>query len=169
MSRTRNAGTVIATLIRVTARKGATIAAGAQKICVGAHSGAPASAAPTLYARLGGEAGVSAIATALIDRVSADPRLGRSFQDTNLKRIKKLLAEQLCDLAGGPCHYSGDPMKEVHAGHHISEAEFYGMVQTLRDILHERHIDTASTNELLRLLAPMKRDVVEPAQAEAHR
>jgi hemoglobin len=117
----------------------------------------------TLYARLGGQAGVAAISNTLIDRVSSDPRLGRSFEDTDLKRIKRLLAEQLCDLSGGPCHYSGDPMREVHAGHHISEADFYGMVETLRTILKERHVGIAATNELLRLLAPMKRDVVEAA------
>ncbi len=133
----------------------------------GALCSAPAAArdAQTLYARLGGEPGVSAISSALIDRVASDPSLGRSFKDSNLPRIKKLLAEQLCDLSGGPCHYSGDSMKEVHAGHHISEADFYGMVSTLRDILRERHVDLGTTNELLRLLAPMKRDVVEPAQS----
>jgi hemoglobin len=118
--------------------------------------------AGTLYARLGGDSGVTAIATELIDRAAADPKLGRSFKDTNLKRIKKLLAEQLCELAAGPCRYSGDSMKEVHAGQHISQSEFYTMVDLLRDILRRRHVDLASTNELLRLLAPMKRDIVEP-------
>jgi hemoglobin len=119
--------------------------------------------AGTLYARLGGDSGVTAIATELIDRAAADPKLGRSFTDTNLKRIKKLLAEQLCELAAGPCRYSGDSMKEVHAGLHISQSEFYSMVDLLRDILRQRHVDLGSTNELLRLLAPMKRDIVEPA------
>jgi hemoglobin len=128
---------------------------------------AVADASPaTLYERLGGESGVAAISDTLIDRVSADPRLGRSFKDTNLGRIKKLLAEQLCDLSGGPCHYTGDSMKEVHAGHHISQAEFYGMVDSLRTILKERHVGIGATNQLLRLLAPMKRDVVEPARTE---
>jgi hemoglobin len=117
-----------------------------------------------LYDRLGGEAGVAAIADTLIDRVSADPVLGRSFKDSKLERIKKLLAEQICDLSGGPCHYSGDSMKEVHAGHHISEAEFYGMVADLREVMKERHVSQGAANELLRLLAPMKRDVVEPAR-----
>jgi hemoglobin len=116
-----------------------------------------------LYDRLGGQAGVAAICDSLIDRVSADPTLGRSFKDTNLERIKRLLAEQICDLSGGPCHYSGDSMKEVHAGHHISEAEFFGMVADLRDVLKERHVSQGAANELLRLLAPIKRDVVEPA------
>jgi hemoglobin len=117
----------------------------------------------TLYARLGGPSGVAAISDSLIDRVASDPRMGRSFKDSDLHRIKRLLAEQLCDLSGGPCHYSGDSMKEVHAGHHISEADFYGMVETLRTILKERRVGVAATNELLRLLAPMKRDVVEAA------
>jgi hemoglobin len=129
-------------------------------------SGIAASAAPRLYDRLGGEAGVAAIAGSLIDRVSADPKLGRSFKDSNLDRIKKLLAEQICDLSGGPCRYSGDSMREVHAGHHISEAEFFGMVADLRAVLKERHVSQGAVNELLRLLAPMKRDVVEPAQSD---
>jgi hemoglobin len=130
-------------------------------------SGIAASPAPRLYDALGGEAGVAAIADSLIDRVSADPKLGRSFKDSNLDRIKKLLAEQICDLSGGPCRYSGDSMREVHAGHHISEAEFFGMVADLRAVLRRRHVSQGATNELLRLLAPMKRDVVEPAQPAA--
>src|SRR6202167_1425067 len=132
--------------------------------CFAVAAAGAAGAAPTLYDRLGGEAGVAAISGSLIDRVSSDPVLGRSFKDANLKRIKKLLAEQICDLSGGPCHYSGDSMKEVHAGHHISEAEFYGMVDTLRRILKQHQVSLSATNELLRLLAPMKRDIVEPAQ-----
>jgi len=124
--------------------------------CLGA-----AHAATTLYARLGGESGVKTIADTLIDRVVANPLTGPTFKDTKISRIKRLLAEQICDLSGGPCHYSGDPMKEVHAGHHISEAQFYVLVDTLRDVLKEQHVSLAATNELLRLLAPMKRDVVE--------
>lgn len=129
-----------------------------------AGSGAAQPTAP-LYDRLGGEAGVSAIAATLIDRVVADPVTGPSFEDTRIDRIKRLLAEQICELAGGPCHYSGDSMKDVHAGHHISEAQFYIMVDKLRGVLEERKVDLGARNELLRLLAPFKRDVVQPARA----
>jgi hemoglobin len=122
-------------------------------------------ASPTLYARLGADEGVRAIAGTLIDRVAADPVMGRSFVDVNLKRVKRLLAEQICELSGGPCHYSGSPMREAHAGLHISQADFYGMVTTLREVLAERHVALGATNELLRLLAPMKRDVVEAGKA----
>ena len=129
--------------------------------------GAARAAQPRLYERLGGAAGVAAIADTLIDRVAADPKLGRSFKETNLDRIKRLFAEQICDLSGGPCRYSGDSMKEVHAGHQISEGEFFGMVGELREVLKERHVSQGAVNELLRLLAPIKRDVVEPARTAA--
>jgi hemoglobin len=126
---------------------------------------AAANSQPRLYDRLGGAAGVAAIADSLIDRVAADPKLQRSFKDTNLDHIKKMLAEQLCALSGGGCLYTGDSMKETHAGHHISEAEFYGMVDELRQVLKQRGVALGATNELLKLLAPMKRDIVEAPPA----
>jgi hemoglobin len=122
-----------------------------------------ADAGTSLYTRLGGEAGVAAISNTLIDRVAQDPRLGQSFKDANLGHIKQMLAEQICELSGGPCRYSGDSMKQSHTGHHIGEAEFYGMVADLRVILKDQRVSQGATNELLRLLAPMKRDIVEPA------
>lgn len=120
---------------------------------------------PVLYDRLGGHDGLAAIATQLIERVAADPALGHSFEGTNRRKIAEHLAEQLCELSGGPCHYSGDPMRVVHAGHAISEREFFGMVEALEDILKARGVALADRNRLLRLLAPMKRDVVNvPAE-----
>lgn len=121
----------------------------------------PAASAATLYDRLGGEAGVHAIADALIDRAAADPVMGRSFADVNLKRVKRLLAEQFCELSGGPCRYTGSSMREAHAGLHISQAEFYDLVNTLRQVLSERRVPLGARNELLRLLAPMKREVID--------
>jgi hypothetical protein len=38
------------------------------------------------------------------------------------------------------------------------------MVDTLRRILKQQHVSLSATNELLRLLAPMKRDIVEPPE-----
>ena len=130
--------------------------------------GGPAAAGASLYVRLGGQSAIESISATLIDRVVADPVMGRTFKGTKLPRIKQKLAEQLCELTGGPCKYSGDPMTEVHAGHNITEADFYGMVQSLRTLLRERGTGLAETNELLRLLAPMKREVVEgPATRHA--
>ncbi len=128
--------------------------------------GTSAADTSSLYDRLGGEPVVTAIANELIDRLLADPHLKRSFADTNIPRLRHLLAEQLCSLTQGPCHYSGDSMREVHAGHHITEAEFFGTVEQLRATLISHGVHLRERNELLALLAPMKRDIVEDARPE---
>ena len=141
-----------------------TVAALLQFMAIGVHAGAM----PSLYMRLGGNEGVTQIANDLVDRVAADPRIGTSFEGSNLRRIKQKLSEQLCELADGPCRYSGDSMRETHANHHITEADFYGMVECLKDVLRQHHVGLRETNEVLRLLAPMKRDIVEPPATPSH-
>lgn len=118
--------------------------------------------ADTLYQRLGGQPGMEGIASQLIDRSAADPKTSRTFKEkVDLPRLKRLLAEQLCVLSEGDCRYTGDSMKDVHAGLGISEAEFYGMVEHLREVLDARNITIADKNALLAKLAPMQRDIVE--------
>lgn len=126
---------------------------------------ADACAGESLYARIGGKDVVVALVSETIDRVVADPRLNQSFQGSNISRIKRLLSEQICELAGGGCTYSGDSMRDVHAGHHITEAQFYGLVQILRNSMRDHHVALRERNELLALLAPMKREIVEPPAA----
>lgn len=121
---------------------------------------APATTDPTLYRRLGGEATLRQVAAETIDRAANDPRTSRSFKDVKLARVKDKLYEQFCELSGGPCRYSGDPMVEVHKGLKNTEGEFYWLVQFLRDALDHAGVGEREKNELLRLLAPLKRDIV---------
>jgi hemoglobin len=115
---------------------------------------------PSLYERMGGGPVVERVVDEVIDRSALDPRTGRSFKDVKIARVKEKLREQLCALAGGPCKYTGDPMPEVHKGLKNTDAEFATMVQFLRDALAHAGVGEREKNELLRLLAPMKRDIV---------
>jgi hemoglobin len=121
---------------------------------------APPKSEPSLYARLGGEPVVKRVVAETIDRSASDPRTARSFKEVKLQRVKDRIVEQICELAGGGCKYSGDPMDKVHAGLKNTEAEMNLLVQYLRDALDHNGVRTAEKNELLRLLAPMKRDIV---------
>lgn len=114
---------------------------------------------PTLYERMGGNATIVVIVDETIDEVASDPRTKRSFDGVNMKKLKQSIVMQLCVLAGGPCKYEGETMHEAHKGLKITAAEFDLMVAELRLSL-DRHVATPEKNELLRLLAPMKRDVV---------
>lgn len=114
----------------------------------------------TLYARIGGLPVLQKITSRLIDKSSTEAVTKRSFNKVNLDRVKEKLAEQFCVLAGGPCTYTGDDMKLVHQGLNISEREFYGLVEQLRQVLDSEGIGSREKNELLALLAPMKPQVV---------
>jgi len=114
----------------------------------------------SLYQRIGADK-LSAVVDEYVDVLSVDPRTRRSFYRSDLKRVKKMLTEHLCDLAGGPCKYAGDSMRDVHAGHGITHSEFLSGVELLRVVLVKQQIPLRERNELLALLAPMKSDVVD--------
>jgi hemoglobin len=123
--------------------------------------GAATPAEAPLYVRLGGEQKMTLVVSELIDHSATDPRTKRSFDGVDIPRVKKLLVEQICELTGGGCTYSGDNMHDVHAGLGIDQSEFYGLVEVLRESMRKHGIGLRERNELLAILAPMKRDVVE--------
>ena len=129
-------------------------------LTLAASCAAPPKSDPTLYARMGGADVVKRVVEDTIDRSVSDPRTARSFSGVKVDRVKEKLREQICELSGGPCKYTGDPMKQVHKGLKNTEAEFYLLVQFLRDSLEKNGVGEREKNELLRLLAPMKRDIV---------
>lgn len=122
---------------------------------------APAHADTPLYTRLGGEPVVTQVVNKTVDTVAQDPRVNQSFDKVNLKRVKTKLVEQICSLTGGGCEYTGDEMKLVHKGLKITEREFYALVEALRQTLNDNGVAEREKNELLAILAPMKRLVVE--------
>lgn len=113
----------------------------------------------TLFDRLGGKNGIDQIVSRTLDLSIADPRIASTFGNTNMQRLKKLLAEQLCELTGGPCKYTGRDMQKSHAHLKIQNFHFNALVENLQAALDEANIGYATQNELLAILAPMQRDV----------
>ncbi|MES2959326.1 MAG: group 1 truncated hemoglobin [Pseudomonadota bacterium] len=121
--------------------------------------------APSLHDRLGGSARIAGVVDRTIDRSAADPRTKRSFDGIKLKAVKDSLTQQLCAIGGGGCRYEGATMADAHKDARIRAAEFDALVTILREELDRAGTDPAAKNELLRLLAPMKRDIVVEAQS----
>lgn len=122
----------------------------------------PAETPGSLYAALGGRSGVHDIVSDLIDRATASQATARSFDGANVPRIKRLVEEQICALSNGGCAYTGDPMRDVHAGHEISQSEFFAFADMLDQIMVAHGVSLGARNALIAKLAPMARDIVEP-------
>ena len=121
-------------------------------------AGAPKKA---LYERLGGMPAINAVVDDFVGNVARDRRINRFFANTNVPRLKFHLAQQVCQAAGGPCFYTGRDMKTVHRGMGISGRHFNALVQDLGRTLNKFKVPAREQKELVAILAPLKRDIVE--------
>ncbi|WP_198937887.1 group 1 truncated hemoglobin [Pelomonas sp. KK5] len=115
---------------------------------------------PTLYQRLGGAPVVQIVVDRTLERAAVDERTRRSFDGIKLGAVKESLAAQICSISGGGCRYEGETMAKAHKDSKIQPREFDAMVDMLRQELDRAGVDAGPKNELLKLLAPMKRDIV---------
>ncbi len=113
-----------------------------------------------MFRTFGGKPGLAMLSDRFMQGLLADGRMRPHFSDVNTRRFKEKLTEQLCELLGGGCEYTGDPMKEVHAGLVITKADFNALVEVLQDAMDAQGIAFSDQNKLLALLAPMYRETV---------
>ena len=118
----------------------------------------------SLYSRLGGKKGITAVVDEFVSNCAADTRINRFFADTakdatRLARFKTNLVNQICQVSGGPCKYGKD-MKTAHKGMGITDADFNALVEDLVKALDKFKVGATEKNELLGALGPMKGDIV---------
>jgi len=114
----------------------------------------------TLYERIGGDAKMKAVVDEFTAIVLADPRINFTFAESDIPKFKKLLFEQLCELAGGPCKYTGRTMYESHKELDINNAHFNALAEDLYLALDAVGIPYRVQNEFMKMLAPMQREMV---------
>jgi len=119
----------------------------------------PARAAP-LFEALGGMTGIERIVGDMVDRAVADPRIGWSFDNTNHDRLKRLIAQQFCFLADGPCAKRERGMGSAHRHLGLRERDFNALVENLQDAMDAAGTPFRAQLRLLAILAPMKREIV---------
>ena len=115
----------------------------------------------SLYERLGGQGAIQAVVTKFISNVGGDKRINGYFATADLKKLNKLLVEQVCMATGGPCSYSGRDMKTTHKGMKVTDAAFGALVEDLVAALDTFNVPAKEKGELLGILGPMKSDIVE--------
>ena len=118
---------------------------------------------PTLYKRLGGREGIRGVVDDFVAFLVADPRVKDRFTKLTPAQVEKLktnAADQICDATGGPCSYLGKDMKAAHTGMNITEADWSATVEDLIKALDKRNVAKKDQQELIGLLAPMKKDIV---------
>jgi hemoglobin len=128
----------------------------------------------TLFTQIGGEAKLTATVDTLVEVMLDDDRINFTFAETDLAKFKKLLYEQLCELTGGPCKYTGRDMFEAHKKLNTTNAQFNALAEDLYIAFDKHGVPYRVQNKVMALLAPMQPQVVkkggtgvpEPGHAE---
>jgi hemoglobin len=114
----------------------------------------------SLYRALGAEEGVARLVEALLLRLYADARIAFLFAETDRANLARLIREQFCHEAGGPCTYSGRTMLESHSGLGLKQKEFDAFVEDFINAMEDVKLPYRTQNRMLRIFAPMRAEVI---------
>ncbi len=114
----------------------------------------------SLYDRLGGKDAITVVVNDFLAYVGQDDLIKARFANTDFPAFKQKLIEQICQVSGGPCTYTGKNMKDAHAGMKVSDAEFTALVADLKKALVKNKVPDRAQTELLKGLGGMHDDIV---------
>ena len=114
----------------------------------------------SLFERLGGIDGITALASDVVDNHAANPLIGARFVDSDINALKKAAAEFFITGTGGPEVYGGKDMIAAHRGMNISAAEFMAVLDDALEALNKNNIGEREQAEVLFALYSMRKDVM---------
>jgi hemoglobin len=117
--------------------------------------------ARSLYDRLGGIDPISGMTKDIVDRQMRDDRINQKFARTNVDRLISEFVQLTCQAAGGPCTYTGRDMTEAHRNMGVTSGEWDAFMEDVVAVLDELGIEKANKDELLKLLEPLRGEIVE--------
>lgn len=118
----------------------------------------------SLYQRLGGYDAIAAVSDDFIGRLASDPQFAKFFGGFSIdskKKLRQRLVDQICQATGGPCIYTGRSMKETHAGLGITEKEWDAGAKHLLSTLDKFRVPHKEKDEVMAIVATLKKDIVE--------
>ena len=123
--------------------------------------GSAAQAEETLYEQIGGEPVLRKTVEEFMIIMEADDRINFSFGNTDTAKFKQLLFEQLCNITGGPCAYTGRTMKESHEKLDINNTMFNALAEDVYLAFDRAGVPYRLQNKVMAIFAPMQRDIVK--------
>jgi len=117
----------------------------------------------TLYARMGGEAGIEALIRRLYERVLDDPELAHFFGRSAMDKLTRMQREFIGAALGGPQAYGGTELSWAHHGRGITVHHFGRFFQHLAATLEQLGAVPADVHEAMHRLAVYKNQITGEA------
>ncbi len=119
----------------------------------------------TLFERLGGTSGITAIVDDVFEAHMLNPAISARFkpyqdQPERLAKIRQHTIDFFSAGSGGPVNYKGRDMPDTHQGMNISAAEYMHAVDDIMVVLGRHNIDEASKKDVLAILWSLKEAIM---------
>ena len=118
----------------------------------------------SLYERLGGYDGISAVVDDFAPKLFVDPVVGKRFfgmSDDSRQGFRQKNKNLVCKVTGGPCRVISRPAAVTHGGLGIKASEFDIVVNHLADTLSKFKVPEKEQQELLTIIGTLRPDIVE--------
>ena len=119
----------------------------------------------SLYERLGGATGISALVDDIVEAHMANPLIKARFlpyrEDTDtLTKVKRHTCDFFGAGSGGPEQYSGRTMRDTHRGMNITDEEYAAVTDDIMQTLARHKVDDQARQEVLTIVQSLKGDIV---------
>ena len=125
---------------------------------------ANAAEAKTLYERLGGYEGISAVVDQFADSLFADKRISQFFigmSDDTRAQFKQKNKNLLCNVTGGPCKVISRPANVAHHGLGITAGDFEVVAGDLKDALNKFKVGPKEQEEVFAIILSLRSQIVD--------
>jgi len=113
----------------------------------------------SLYQQLGEREGIANVVEDLLYLIVEDERINQQFKGMDVAQFHRNLTDQLCELSGGPCAYTGREMRELHSDMDITDTQFNALAENLILAMEQNDIPTGAQNRLIKQLLPLYPDI----------
>jgi hemoglobin len=115
----------------------------------------------TLFERLGGTPGITAIVDDVIEAHMNNPAINKRFmpyqdQPERFTKIRQHTIDFFSAGSGGPLEYKGRDMPTTHTGMNISAEEYMHVIDDIMGVLEKHAIDEESKKDVLAILWSIK-------------
>ena len=113
----------------------------------------------SLYQQLGEREGIANVVEDLLYLIVEDERINQQFKGMDVAQFHRNPTDQLCELSGGPCAYTGREMRELHSDMAITNTQFNALAENLILAMEQNDIPTGAQNRLIKQLLPLYPDI----------
>ncbi|MDH5433915.1 MAG: group 1 truncated hemoglobin [Gammaproteobacteria bacterium] len=115
----------------------------------------------SLYERLGGTEGITAIADTLVENHLANPVVSARYAQSDKVAVKNGAATFFIAGTGGPNVYKGKDMIATHKGMNISGDEFMAVLDDAMEALDAHNVGQTEKDEVLCILYSMRKEIMK--------